>query len=263
MLTLCALRQQKGDIECILHTRRAPGRTARHAAITTVRSCLRLDEDFCAFHAEARRHPRFRWIAAAGAGRLLRAPTVFEDVLKMLCTTNCSWALTTVMVRNLVGFYGERWDDHRSAFPTPEAIAGTTEAKLRLDVRAGYRAPHILRLAEAVASGRLDVESWRTSVLPTRELYAELFRIRGIGPYAAGNLLKLLGRYEHLGLDSWVRGKYAEIHARGRRVSDAAIERAYRRFGAWRGLFFWLEMTRSWHEEKFAGNRKQGDSWSA
>jgi hypothetical protein len=41
-----------------------------------------------------------------------------------------------------------------------------------------------------------------------------------------------------------VRQRYAELHARGRKVKDATIERAYARFGRWRGLFFWLEMTR-------------------
>ena len=33
------------------------------------------------------------WVAT-GAGRMLRCPTVWEDVVKTLCTTNCSWGLT-------------------------------------------------------------------------------------------------------------------------------------------------------------------------
>ena len=216
-----------------------------------VRSCFRLDEDLDAFHRAARRYPEFRWIAAAGAGRMLRAPTVFEDVIRMICTTNCSWSLTVVMITNLVEAFGAISPAGAVAFPAPAALAATTESLLRKEIRTGYRSPYLLELASHAASGRLDVEAWRTSTRSTTELYEELCGVKGIGPYAAGNLLKLLGRYEHLGLDSWVRARYAELHARGRKVSDRTIERRYRRYGEWRGLFFWLEMTRSWHERKF------------
>jgi hypothetical protein len=34
-------------------------------------------------------------------------------------------------------------------------------------------------------------------------------------------------------------------------VKDSTIERHYAPYGKWRGLFFWLEMTRYWHDEKF------------
>ena len=60
-----------------------------------LRTCLRLDEDLSVFHRASRKYPGFRWIGASKSGRMLRAPTVFEDVVKMICTTNCTWALTT------------------------------------------------------------------------------------------------------------------------------------------------------------------------
>jgi 3-methyladenine DNA glycosylase/8-oxoguanine DNA glycosylase len=75
--------------------------------------------------------------------------------------------------------------------------------------------------------------------------------VKGIGPYAAGNLLKLVGRYEYLALDSWVRGRYYELHRRGRKVNDATIEKDYESFGKWRGLLLWFEMTRDWHKGSF------------
>lgn len=214
-------------------------------------SCLRLGEDFRPFHRLARRSPATAWMARSGSGRLLRAPTVFEDLVKLLCTTNCSWALTTVMVRNLVEMFGVTGPGGAQDFPSPAALAGSTEAILRREIRTGYRAPSLLRLAEDTASGRLDPESWRSSPRPTEDLYREIIAVRGVGPYAAGNLLKLLGRYEHLGLDSWVRARYAALHHRGRPVRDRTIERRYAPYGEWRGLIFWLEMTRHWHEEKF------------
>ena len=227
--------------------------SGRRALRSIIRSCLRLDEDFTGFHAEARRHPEYRWIAASGAGRMLRAPTVFEDTVKMLCTTNCTWALTTLMVTNLVEAFGVRSGDNHAAFPSPSDLAGSSDAQLRREIKTGYRSPFLLALATDVASGHLAIEGWRSSALVTPALFAELVRLKGVGPYAAGNLLKLLGRYDYLGLDSWVRARYADLHAGGRRIGDRTIERRYRRFGEWRGLFFWLEMTRYWHDEKFGG----------
>jgi 3-methyladenine DNA glycosylase/8-oxoguanine DNA glycosylase len=182
---------------------------------------------------------------------LLRSPTVFEDVIKMICTTNCTWALTTVIVRNLVEVFGVRFDDSVRAFPTPEAIARSNESILRGTIKAGYRAPYLLEFARAAASGRINPESWRTSQGEADDLYRQILTVKGVGPYAAQNLMKLLGRYDYLALDSWVREKYAELHHRGRRVKDSAIERYYASFGQWRGLFFWLEMTRHWHDGKF------------
>ena len=241
------------DHQAVIHVTSRSRLTAGQLAETqgAIRTMLRLDEEFARFHAVAREHPQFRWIAQRGAGRLLRTPTVFEDVVKMLCTTNCTWALTKIMVTNLVQWFGKKLDDELHAFPEPETIAGSTEQFLRTRIKAGYRAPYLLELANRVASGQLDIESWRHSTLPTEQLFKQMREVKGIGPYAAGNILKLVGRYDYLGLDSWVRQQFSKLHKKGRKVKDSTIEKHYATFGEWRGLFFWLEMTRDWHDEKF------------
>ncbi len=216
-----------------------------------LRSCLRLDEDFGEFYREVRRRNGFRWIGRMAAGRMLRAPTVFEDVLKMICTTNCSFSLTKVMVANLCRYFGTAAGNAGYAFPSPEAIARTTEKFLRKNVKSGYRSPYILEFSRRVSDGLLEPESWRTSTLPTPELFDQVRSIRGVGPYAAGNILKLLGRYDYLGLDSWCRGKFFEIHRRGRRGNDRQIEKFYEPYGKWRGLFFWLDLTKHWYDHQF------------
>jgi N-glycosylase/DNA lyase len=176
---------------------------------------------------------------------------MFEDAVKMICTTNCTWALTTIMVKGLIRSFGA---SHGSAlaFPDPASLAGSTEAHLRKECSTGYRSRALLELAGKVAGGALHIEDWRTSSQTTADLFTEMCAVRGIGPYAAGNLLKLAGRYEHLALDSWVRGKWYALHTGGRKVSDRTIEKFYAPYGSWRGLFVWLEMTRDWHNEKFA-----------
>lgn len=166
----------------------------------------------------------------------------------MICTTNCSWALTTRMTENIVGLLGPTSREGWSGFPDAAIIAACTEQFFRNNIRAGYRSPYLISLAEAVASGRIDPESWRQPGRSTTELKKELLGIKGVGLYAAENMLRLLGRYEYTGLDTWVRGRYYELHHKGRRVSDRTITRRYTRFGRWAGLVFWLEMTREWYE---------------
>ncbi len=212
-----------------------------------VQSCLRIEEDYSEFYRHAKSMQQYRWILQHGAGRMLRAPTMFEDAVKMMCTTNCSWALTEIMVNNLCEKLGTKIDGVGYAFPSPDAIADSSEKFMRKEIRAGYRSPYLLELSRRVIKNEIDMESWRDCTTPTVELFAEVRSVKGIGPYAAGNLLKLLGRYDYLGIDSWCRKKFSEIHKNGRKVSDKTIERHYDSFGKWRGLFFWMDVTKHWY----------------
>ena len=250
-LVLSVLKERKGKISVTFSSQAALSADQKAEVRNLLAQCLRVNEDFSEFYREAVRHPGSRWIPKAGAGRLLRSPTVFEDVVKMICTTNCSWSLTETMVGNLTARLGKNFGAGNFSFPGPESMAGTTEAFLRKNVRTGYRSPYLLEFATAVADGKLDVEGWRSSPLSTDELFEQVKTVKGMGDYAAGNLLKLLGRYDYLGLDSWVRGKYYEFHSHGRKVKDSTIEKRYASLGKWRGLFFWLEMTRYWYDHKF------------
>ena len=116
------------------------------------------------------------------------------------------------------------------------------------EVRAGYRAPYLKELADAVAGGTLNVKAWLNSPLSTPELIKEMRGVKGVGPYAAENLLKLLGRYDGLALDSWTRAKFYEVRNKGRKTTDKRIARYYARFQEWRGLALWCDMTHDWLE---------------
>jgi 3-methyladenine DNA glycosylase/8-oxoguanine DNA glycosylase len=231
--------------------RRKLGRRDTAKITRDVRHMFRLDDELGVFYETVASDPEFGWIAREGAGRLLRSPTVYEDLVKTICTTNCSWALTTKMVEGLVNNLGRATpEDGRRAFPTPEAMAAVPESFYRDTVRAGYRANYFKELAERVASGELDVESWMTSELTTAELKREMRRVKGVGEYAADNLLKLLGRYDCLALDSWVRATFSRLHNKGRTADDRKIARRYARFRDWRGLALWCDMTRDWIKEE-------------
>jgi N-glycosylase/DNA lyase len=223
---------------------------AKDKVVADVRHMLRLDDDMADFYRLLSADDEFNWIPRQGAGRLLRSPTVFEDLVKMICTTNCSWALTEKMVTGLVANLGRESGNGDRTFPTPEAMALMPLKFYVNEVRAGYRSEYLKLLAERVASGSLDVEAWLTSPLPTAELMKEMRGVKGVGPYAAENLLKLLGRYDGLALDSWTRAKFFSVRNNGRKATDKKIARYYSRFKEWRGLALWCDMTRDWIEDK-------------
>ena len=236
---------------------RAPGTRALAAVEESVRTVLALDRDLSPFYALAAEDPDLAW-AAAGAGRMIRSPTVYEEIVKTLCTTNCSWALTTKMVTTLVEELGEpaagapQSGPWGRAFPTPQAMASVPESFYRDVVRAGYRGPYFIGLARSVASGELDVEAWGradANELPDEELDLRLQALPGVGPYAAAHIMLMLGRYSRLILDSWTRPKFARV-AGMKSAKDSTIVRRFRRYGPFAGLAFWLYLTRDWVTEE-------------
>jgi N-glycosylase/DNA lyase len=230
----------------LINTSRRLSQASARQVVTAVRHMLRLDDDIREFYRLLADDNDFNWIPTQGAGRLLRSPTVFEDLVKMICTTNCSWALTDKMVTGLVENLGRESNTGPRTFPTPEAMALMPVKFFVNEVRAGYRSEYLKELADRVAAGALDVEAWLTSPLPTAELAKEMRGVKGVGPYAAENLLKLLGRYDGLALDSWTRAKFFSVRNNGRKASDKKIARYYSRFKEWRGLALWCDMTRDW-----------------
>jgi 3-methyladenine DNA glycosylase/8-oxoguanine DNA glycosylase len=220
---------------------------ASDAAVVTqaARHILRLDADLSGFYEAARDDPDLDW-ACTGAGRMLRSPTVFEDVVKTICTTNCAWSATVRMTTVLVEHLGLEAPDGRHAFPTPAAMAEAGEDFYRDTVRAGYRGAYLHALAVDVAAGSLDLEALNDPELPDEQVAERLLALPGCGPYAAAHMMMLLGRYSRLILDSWTRPKYARLN--GRKAADGTIERRFRRYRDYAGLAFWLYLTRDWVE---------------
>ena len=208
---------------------------------------FRLDEDLSAFYAVAKGDPQLAW-AAAGAGRMLRSPTVFEDVVKTICTTNCAWSGTVRMVTALVDNLGVAAPTGGRTFPRAAAMAEAGADFYRDIARAGYRGAYLRALAEDVASGALDLEELNDPGVSDDEVEERLLALPGVGPYAAAHvMLTSLGRYSRLVLDSWTRPTYAKLA--GRKASDKTIERKFRRYGDFSGLAFWLLLTRTWVPE--------------
>ncbi len=200
-----------------------------------------LNQDLGPFYASLRGHRRYAWVRRTGAGRLLRSPTVWEDMVKTLFTTNTTWAGTRNMVQRAAQL-GREGPDGTHAFPAPERIAPFNENELGEHLRAGYRTAYLLDLARRIAAGELDVESWDRSDMASDELYSAITELKGFGPYAASVMLKLLGHYDRLTIDSESRAMFAEKFNNGRRPKDSEIRRHYEPYGEWRGLVMWMDL---------------------
>ncbi len=235
---------------------RPVGSRAEEEIKLLVRRLFNLGEDLSEFYAAAAEDPGLSWVVS-GAGRMMRSPTVFEDVVKTICTTNCSWSLTEKMVGALVEQLGEPAPDAPAeavagrAFPTAAAMAGVNERFYRDVVRAGYRSPHLLALARNVANRDVDLEELARAgpdELSDEEVDERLQSLPGIGPYAAAHIMMLLGRHSRLILDSWTRPKFARV-AGMKSARDTTIVRRFKRYGRYAGLAFWLYITRDWVED--------------
>ena len=223
-----------------------------------------LDLDFSDFYSASRLEPKLARAKKQALGRVLRSPTLFEDVIKTILTTNTLWAATRNMTRKLVDEFGVpvgldtpspalapgasvatnaqsySTNNMKRAFPTPESIAASNPETIKEKIRVGYRAPAIHDLAERIASGKYDLESLKTSTLPTLELRKELMTIKGVGPYAAANLLILLGRHDFIPIDSIAMTVVSHEWYKGKPITAKEVEKRFAKWGAYKGLAFWF-----------------------
>ena len=217
-----------------------------------------LDQDFSPFYAASRHEPKLASAKKQALGRMLRSPTLFEDVIKTIFTTNTLWAATRNMTHKLVDEFGaqlnsagrvvssdseariETSNTQTKAFPTPEAIAASNPDFIKEKIRVGYRAPAIHDLAVRVASGKYDLEALKTSALPTLELRKELMTIKGVGPYAAANLLMLLGRFDFIPIDSIALTVVSHEWYKDKPITAKDVEKRFEKWGAYKGLAYWF-----------------------
>lgn len=213
-------------------------RTSEHGDLRrAIARMLQIDRDLAEFHRFCLDYPELRHIPAHYKGRLLRSPTLFEDICKVILTTNTTWAQTKAMCSRLVTEFGDSLsgvDLH--TFPTPERIAAVSRAEFAERARLGYRAPAVHGLAIDIASGALDLDALETSRLDSAEVRRRLLALRGVGPYAAACLMLYLGRPGYVNVDSWARTLLSR--ELGRAVTDRDVHDHFARYAPWQGLVY-------------------------
>lgn len=183
-----------------------------------MRWCLGLDDDVDGA-------PDSVW-----AQRVLRSPTVWEDVVKAVLTTNTSFAAARGMVSRLaeLGVDG--------AFPAPPAVLTAGAAYLRQVVRAGYRSDSLLALAER--GQHLQELRALAAAGDVKALRAALLDLPGIGPLSAEHLMAMLGRPRGLPTDGWA------LRALG--LSAHQAQQRYAAAGRWAGSALAADVASTW-----------------
>lgn len=226
-------------------------RTQAHQGIERM---LRLAEErrtIAEFHAV---DPRWK---KSGRGRLMRSPTLFEDVIKTVTSCNVTWPSTVNMNTRLCDVLGERSPSGHHAFPSAERLARTRPSTLRARCGVGYRDQRIVDLAKLFARGSIDVSWFEDPSTPDAEVRAALIELPGIGPYAAHNIMQLLGRYSNIPLDT-----ESVRHAKtvlGMTGADRELMKRmmahYEPFGTHAFRSYWLELW-AFYESR------QGPAWT-
>ena len=178
-----------------------------------VRRLLRLDDDLDAIRAAtpdddmlADAYERYRGM------RLVRDPP-FGALISFICSAQMRVSRIHEMQISLAETFGESvtldGTTYR-AYPTPDALADTTEAQLR-DLGLGYRAPYVQRSAEMVASGEAHPAAARSmDYLDARE---HLTQFVGVGEKVADCVLLFsLDFLQAVPLDTWIRKTISEYY---------------------------------------------------
>lgn len=225
--------------------------TERAEILAAVRHMFRVDEDLSEFYALCVERGG-RWAKLSGGlGRLLRSPTLFEDIVKTICTTNIQWGGTKRMVRKVVEAFGKPFADDptQKAFPTPESIAAVSKETFVDAVRLGYRGPFVHELAVRVTSGDLDLNAFWRAGISTSDLKKQLLKIKGVGNYAAATLLMILGRYDELAVDTVFRQFVSKKYFDGGRPTDDEARAVYDSWGKWKYLAYWFDIWEGFEEK--------------
>jgi hypothetical protein len=181
--TVCISEGRPGFARVEIEGRKL-GQRAADNLTAAVRRILNLDEDLSEFYALVADDPDLSW-AAAGAGRMLRTPTVFEAAIKTITTTNVAWSATVRMVTALVEHLGESGASGARAFPTPMRWRPSLRASIGRPSEPGTAARTSMRshLTWSPASSRSKRLARTTTSLTMKSLRA-FWPFRGSGRMA-------------------------------------------------------------------------------
>ena len=227
-------QQERGRLRAIAD--RALLRSEQSSVRAAMTRMLRLDEtedDIAAFHAI---DPRWK---TSGRGRLFRSSSLLMDMVRTVTSCNIAWSGTVLMNERFCAVLGRG-----GAFPSALRLARTRPGTLRSRCRVGYRDTRLIELAKLFTRGEID-EAWMTDpVTPDDAVFAFLKTLPGFGPYAAANMMQLLGRYGFLAIDSEAvrHGKQTLGLTGSEREIVSQLRARYEPFGAHKFRSYWFEL---------------------
>ncbi len=202
--------------------------------ISMVRYALRLDENLGEFYELCLKLRKLKFVATRGLGRLLRGSTLFEDLVKTLCTTNTTWQHTIAMVSNLVEQIGD------GCFPNAGDILKFGKKNLESKLKLGYRAQYLWELCERLEAKDIDLDPGKLKKMPGPEAATIIKSLKGFGDYAVNHALLMIGHYDAIPIDSLVR-QHCKDKFNIKSVTKKQIDKRYARWGKWQALAYQFE----------------------
>ena len=169
-----------------------------------------------------------------GAGRMLHAPTLWEDAAKTLFTTNCSWSLTKKMCESACSErFSKPAPSGRYSFPSAETLSEYSAQTIGELIPVGYRADYLIELSKRFSEdpflGGIESNGYNY-----KSAYKYVIDSKGFGNYACNHLLVLAGYYDRIPVDTVVVS-YLKKNYRVRKP-ESFIKRKY---GKWGEYMFW------------------------
>ncbi|XP_021298487.1 uncharacterized protein LOC110427320 [Herrania umbratica] len=222
------------------------------------------------------------------SGRVFRSPTLFEDMVKCILLCNCQFSRTLSMAKALCELqfetqhpfseskFAEAKADHSESdlqpsqeldephaykgmgsFPSPEELANLDESFLAKRCNLGYRANRILKLAQGIVQGsiqlmQLEEGCKEISLSSYNKLTEQLRQIDGFGPFTCANVLMCMGFYHVIPADSETIRHLKQVHSKRSTMKTVGrdVEVIYAKYAPFQFLAYWAEL---WHfyEQRF------------
>ncbi|XP_031256362.1 uncharacterized protein LOC116114365 [Pistacia vera] len=147
--------------------------------------------------------------------------------------------------------------DRIGNFPSPGELANIDEIFLAKRCNLGYRAGRIIKLAQAIVEGRIQLEQLEeicseASLASYDKLAEQLSKIDGFGPFTCANVLVCMGFYHVIPSDSETIRHLKQVHKRKSTIKTVQkdVKMIYGKYAPFQFLAYWSEV---WHfyEERF------------
>ncbi|KAL3538425.1 hypothetical protein ACH5RR_001791 [Cinchona calisaya] len=134
-------------------------------------------------------------------------------------------------------------------FPSPKELASVDESLLAKRCNLGYRASRILKLAQLVVEGgiqlgELEEACKRPTLSSYDKLAGQLKGIDGFGPFTCANVLMCMGFYHAIPSDSETIRHLKQVHAMHStiRTVHKNLDTIYGKYAPFQFLAYWLEV---------------------
>ena len=146
-----------------------------------------------------------------GYGIRILKQDFFEALISFIISQRSSIPKIKSCIKKLCALYGEKIEFENTtyySFPSPEKIAALPEEEIRA-LGVGYRAPYILKAAQAVAEGKICGANLEKA--DTKTARETLLTLYGVGDKVCDCVLLFsLGKYDLFPADVWIKRVMAE-----------------------------------------------------